>query len=443
MATKKQIHSYSFYDLDGMQDHLEIMAQKGWFPKKLGSFFWQYQQGEPKKLSYRVCYTGEADAYSPKPGQKETSFRENAEAKGWKQAAANQKIQVYASEQADPQPVSVSPYDRITGVKQAAKPAVFLYGTMIVLALFSILMFSVRLNMMPVGVLADSFGQAITVALSLLSIYCILDLILYFCWKNKAEIAATRNEYEKTGSHGLRVLKSCIVLTALILGVIVFSSGRSPLFRTFVGYLVGILILMLILALVRAMLLKKGVSVKTGRKVTRTVNIVIAVILVAGITLSLNQMQRQDRGTDGEMPVTVENLFYDTADREVESYSRTKETFLLRYTEAYQSAQADDGSYETLLSYEMADGKMVSIEESILDYYLHRTEGVGMAEDGTPIFQYREMDSKLWGSQKAWRMYREGEAQNVYLILYEDRLVELGAAWALTEQQMRLCGKKF
>ena len=113
------------------------------------------------------------------------------------------------------------------------------------------------------------------------------------------------------------------------------------------------------------------------------------------------------------------------------------------YTEAYQMALAEDGSYETLLSYEIADSKMVPVENRVLDYYLHRTEGVEIREDGTPIYQYREMDPSLWKAQKAWRMQRDNEAQNVYLLLYQDRLVELGAAWAMTEQRMRICGENF
>lgn len=443
MKTKKQFNFYSFYDLSGMSRHLEIMAAKGWFPRKLGTFLWQYEQGEPAELTYDVCYCGEAAAYTPEKGRKEMTFRENAEKKGWSLAASSQRIQVYSTEKKDPAPVSDSPYDRITGVSQAAKPGIFLYGTMIVLAIFSILVLGLRMNMSPVGVLSDSFGLAIGAVLSILAVYYVLDMILYFRWKSRAEIAATSNEYEVTGTQSQRAVKTGLVVAALLAGMVLFFSGGSPLVKTFVSYLAGILVLMLILTVVRIQLLKKGLSPKKARTYTRTINVIVAIVLVGGITLSLNQMQRQDRGTDGEMPVTVQKLFQDIGGREVFDHARSKETFLICYSEAFQSAQAEDGSPETLISYEIVDSKMVPVDSFVLDYYLHRTESVAMQEDGTPIFLYREMDPALWGAEKAWRMYREEEAQNVYLILYGDRLIELGAAWALTEQQMRICMENF
>ena len=58
------------------------------------------------------------------------------------------------------------------------------------------------------------------------------------------------------------------------------------------------------------------------------------------------------------------------------------------------------------------------------------------------IREYRPEDPAPWGAQAAYRLWRDGEAYNRWLLCWEDRIVELDADWALTEQQQEIAAEK-
>ena len=63
MKNRREIFSYTFYDLDGMERHLEQMASKGWMLMKITNWGWCYERCEPKVVHFTVSYYPKASAF--------------------------------------------------------------------------------------------------------------------------------------------------------------------------------------------------------------------------------------------------------------------------------------------------------------------------------------------------------------------------------------------
>ena len=435
MKKKKELNLYPFYDLTGMARHLEAASEKGWFLKKTGTFLWEYEKKEPRKLKYSLCWSGESEAYEPSENGPRT-FREQAKQAGWSPAALSDRLQVYCSEDPEARRLSVSPFDRIMGVDQAAKPHMMIYGTLVFLGILSILLFFFKMKIMPVAALAGSFSLVIPVVLSLLAVYFAADMILYGVLKNRADILATKGEYAENTVPMDRILFWLLIFAGAMLALGAVIGGRSPMLGTFLVFLVAILGLLLVIKAVRSTVQGQN------RGLTIAVDIVLAVILVAGVTLAVTKINQADAGWNGELPVTAQELGMELDEEELQDYSTTQSSALLRYTEASQIQVKEDGSYVPVLSYELVEGRAVSVNGMVLDHYLSRMASSARKDENGDIqsVMYQEMNPLPWKAEKAWQMTDGTNDFNVYLLLYEDTLVELGAQEALTQEQMSIFG---
>ena len=47
---KRELMTYLLFDYEGIEEHLEKMAAKGWFLETPGNTIWKYREGEPAKV---------------------------------------------------------------------------------------------------------------------------------------------------------------------------------------------------------------------------------------------------------------------------------------------------------------------------------------------------------------------------------------------------------
>ena len=435
MKIRKELNLYPFYDLAGMAQHFKEMAAKGWFIRKAGTMLLEYEKGEPRDLSYSLCWSGESEAYDPAPGKGRT-FREQAGKKGWKSAVMSERLQVYCREEKTGEMLSESPYDRIMGLSQAARPHMMIYGTMVFLGLLSVLLLVFKMHIMPVATLAGSFSLVIPVVLCLLALYFLADMVCYAVLKNQADIAATKGVYTENKAPMKKILSWVLVFSAVLLALGAVTGGRNPMLGTFLIFLTAILGLLMVVKAIRGTVKEKH---KAG---TVLADIALAVILVAGVTLAVTKINQADAGLNGEMPVTAQELKLVPDSAELQNYSVTKSSALLSHTEASQITVKEDGTYVPILSYELVEGRAVSVSGMVLDHYLSRMEASARQDENGDIqsVRYKVMDEKPWLAEQAWQMTDGTVDFNVYLLRYENQLVELGCQEALTEEQMTIFG---
>lgn len=441
MKQKKQLNLYPFYDLEGMEAHLERMGERGWKLKKTNGLFFTYEPCEKKTVHYAICCGGESSAYTPGPDCPEPSFRKHAEAGGWSQVCATEKLQVYCSEEPNPGPFHANPYDRIEGIRQAAGPVLFLYGTMMGLGILSLLLFFFKLKNTPINLLSGALGILSPLVLTLLAAYSLADMILYFRFKNAADVAATRKEFAKVSFHMNGIFSYLLILTAAVLCFGAVTSGGSPLMKTFVICLSVVLALILLLGYFKNLLLERGKS----KGLLAALNVLLALILVGGVIFSMNSLNRADTLFSGSLPVRAQDVGLHEDSESLMEYGRSKASFLLRHTEASQVDMKEDGSYDAVLSYELVDSRMMGVDGFVTEHYLNRMSGAAMmTEDGELVHpnHYEQADPAPWGAEKAWQVVTEGEKGNVFLLLFEDRLAEIGSAVPFTPEQMKAIGEK-
>lgn len=56
--------------------------------------------------------------------------------------------------------------------------------------------------------------------------------------------------------------------------------------------------------------------------------------------------------------------------------------------------------------------------------------------------QYEAVDPTPWGAEEAYQLNLAGEFQQEYILCWKDRIVQLGADWDLTTEQMAVAGEK-
>lgn len=133
MKNRYEIDFYSFYDISGMQEHLEKMASKGWFLDKITYYYWHYHKGEPKQLHYSISYYAKASNFESEPSDGQLTFQEYCEYAGWKLVAYNAKLQVFANENGNPTPIHTELKYEIEEIKRLAKQFFFLIYMLLLL----------------------------------------------------------------------------------------------------------------------------------------------------------------------------------------------------------------------------------------------------------------------------------------------------------------------
>ena len=104
MRKKRRLEQFIFYDYNGIADHLEKMAAKGWRLSKISGNVWTYEAIEPTEsteLKYTVTYFSEASEFNPYPTENQQVFLDYCEEAGWKLAAEWAQMQILYSDRKD------------------------------------------------------------------------------------------------------------------------------------------------------------------------------------------------------------------------------------------------------------------------------------------------------------------------------------------------------
>ena len=54
--TKRRIEHFSYYDMEGIAEHLRKMAAKGWHLQSITPLYWEYEADTPKRVNYFLTF---------------------------------------------------------------------------------------------------------------------------------------------------------------------------------------------------------------------------------------------------------------------------------------------------------------------------------------------------------------------------------------------------
>lgn len=448
--TKRQLIPFSYYDLTGMERHLEKMAQKGWLLDKMSALGWRYRRIEPQKLHFTVSYCHRASAYDPEPTEEVQTFYDFCAYTGWRLAAEFGSMQVFYNDQEGPIPIDTDPAMEIQMVGREMKRALPFEILLLLIGFFMGGSWLYSLFHSPIDLLASPTSLFTGLCWLGLMVWSVADILTYLLWRRRAKLAAQRGEFVPTrGCH--RIMQ--VVMALVILGAIYFFiTARLPGLRLLTGAMIlEFVVLFLAVNGTKDFLKKRKVSRRKNQAVTIAVDVLLAVVLMAGIsygTITLARNGGFSLAADIEPLLTIADLTGEEDPRYIVR-SHVESSVFLKVREFTERSQPGESVRLPELSCKIVDVYLPGVYDFCLRELLHeRDDWEGLTDDGTvikPYYVYQEMDPVLVGAQAAWQRYaggENGEPTGDYLLSYPGRLVVLECDWELTAEEMAIAGAK-
>ena len=459
-TTKRRFVQFNFYDRTGIQDYLEKQAQKGWLLEKITPLGWVFRNMEPKLLHFSVTYFPQASAFDPEPSENQKRFQDFCAHTGWVLAAANAQMQIFYNENENPIPIETDAAIEVETIHKAVKKS-FLPAQLALLAL-GILQgsfFVWRLFSDPIGVLASNVNLFTGLCWTLVLLLTSVEITSYFLWHRKAKKnAEIDGSFVKTKSHR-RFQLAVLCFMFATLGLMFASLGSSRMALTFLATILVMLVVIALVLSISALMQRLKVSAKVNFIITMIITFVfsfgvagIAVILIFNGIRNLVP-ERAPAETyeyngwtfevyNDELPLTAEDIM----DIEYHEYScrwTAEESLFLAQFDAVQRPRMDALDMPEL-KYTITKVKLPILYDWCLQAMLSRYDD-WFSEDiyGQIIHDtFEPIDAAPWGANAAYRLCSGDYFMNVYLLCFDDRIIEIHPDWELMAEQMNIIGQK-
>ena len=455
---KREVCSYLLFDYRGVEAHLMKMAARGWRLEKVGTYFWTYRRAEPARVTYAVTYLPDASQFDPDPSEQQASLAELCAAAGWTYVTNWSQMQIFVNERPDPVPLETDESVRLEVIRRSMKKSFQPWGiaALVLAAVMAILQIKTLVTD-PIHLLSSNSGLTTSVLWDALVVLQAGNLLSYRRWcRRSAESVARGGPCADTGP-GLRRLNRVVLwLAILCLALFFVSSAASADGGTVLFLLCYLALFVLLVYLVnrfRRYLQRQGVSRRRNLALTLAVDLVLAVVLVGGLTggylaLSLNGTfsGRETYTYDGRewdadpepLPLTLEDLTG-------ESYAHIRRgrygsgSFLVREDNCHENVLDGQGDWK-FLDYTVTAAALPALGDLAAEHVLKEWTDRGYHD-------YAETDPAPWGAEAAYRLiYDDGwdrYATDDYLLCWPDRVVEISLTDVdLTPEVMAAVGEK-
>lgn len=430
---------FSFYDITGMEAYLEKMAQKGWMLDHITNMTWNFRRCTPKTVHFAVTYYPTASAFEPEPSDGQQTFREFCDHAGWKCVGENAQMMIFANEQENPVPIHTDPEVEIETLERMSKRILWLWIMLAVILGFNFCNTIHQLFYDPIHLLSSSIMLISSLSMAGLTLYAFAELFTWFRWRKRARAAAEQGEFLPThGCH--RILE--VVMAIFVLGIIYgLLTVRQTGFRLVILFsLAGYVVLFVVVNGVRELLKKKKVSTGKNRVITLVVDFVLAFVMFGGIMWFISHTDHSPEMALDTPLLTTEALTGQSDPDRVTESDVDSSLFLSR-SQFWQHPPYDqETSHMDTLHYEQLDVHFSPLYGLCLRHMLHQYDHYGDHSPGydenNPFYVYQEIDPAPWGASAAYQRYSYGEANSVYLLCWENRLVVLEPSWMLSPEQI-------
>ncbi len=457
--TKRRIEPLSFFNQNGIQTHLEKMAEQGWMIEKITNTGWVYRKMEPQTVKFAVSYYPKASEFDPEPTEGQKMFHDFCAHTGWELACTSAQMQIFYNEQENPTPIETEPGLELHAIHASAKKS-FLpsYFLLLAVCVLQALMFISSLLGDPIELLANPTRLFTGVCFILLFSLCSVEIACYFIWHAKAKKAASHGEFitpPNTALFQKIVLWFTLIGGAYYIVNMLFSG--DPVRRWLILLMCVFYPLLFILVNgTKDFLKRKKASKGLNRTVTMMTSFILAFALVGIITygtISLSNtgfFAKEDEETyehngmtwvihHDELPLTVEDLL----DIEFDGYIKEQqgeESLFLGYFKLNQWPRFDAEDYRDIPTLEY---KMVVVKMPFL-YEICKSRLIEEEEQDYPFIQsYISEDAEPWDANEVYRLSdADYGPRNTYLLCYDHVIVEIRFDWEPTTEQMAIVGEK-
>ena len=459
---KRRFEILLFYDSTQIKKHLEKMAQKGWLLEKISNFGWIYRKIEPQKLKFAISYYPKASEFDPEPSEEQKIFHDFCQYSGWKLATTRAQLQIFYNEQENPIPIDTDAVLEVESLHKAMKKNFIL--PYIILFLLSI---------MQIGLLYQRFSKNFVEELSnvntifttsiyvLLGMMCGIELINYFKWHKKAKKVA-EEERRFLPTKGCYFMQRFVLIWTIVGSVFwLVALAKKGEFLIGIGSLIIMTFLIFIVNGIKLFLKKLKFSKEVNIIVTLVTSFMLSFIFIGIFTrlIMSGTIEELFRQVTHSQVVSYEYngsiytmkkdnvplLVSDLMDIEYNGYSiEWKENISPFVTQYIAIIRPKMGDYEIPdLKYTISEIHILAFYEKCFDE-LYRKYDYRNNKYNEQDFWYtcKEIDATVWNMDKAYERYIGDTSLKEYLLGWDNYIVEIDADWELTEEQMKIAGKK-
>lgn len=458
--TKRRIETLSFWDHTGISSHLEKMAVKGWMIEKIVNTGWVYRRIEPKIVHFAVSYYPKASEFDPEPSEEQKMFHEFCAHTGWKLVCTSAQMQIFYNEQEEPIPIETEPELELQAIHASAKKSFLLpYSLFLVSALMNIAMFISSLLGDPIELLSNPSRLFSGFAFLMLALLSSVEMISYVCWLIKAKKAAKHGEFLR-GISTSAFQKGALLL--VILGAVYWTVNYivfGDSLKRWVAIVMGIYMpaLFIIVNATKEFLKRKKASRGVNRIVTILTSFVISFsmmgLVVYGTLFASSHGWFADKDEEtyehggmtwvihqDELPLVVEDLVEIEYDGYIKE-RRGDSSMLLGQFFLHQRPRYDEKEYASIpqIEYTITQIRVPALYEFCKNRLIYEKEVLYPIEEQ----EYKSVDASSWGAKEAYRLYDpQYGAQDVYLLCYDNVIVEIMFDWEPVKEQMAIVGEK-
>jgi len=113
--TKRRFEYFAFYDVQGMAEHFEKMAAKGWMIDSVAGVFHRYRKIQPRKMKFAVVYMNKLSDFA-RPSDRHREFYAACASAGWQPVIKQDSMQIFTSTAEDPAPIETDPVVQVENI---------------------------------------------------------------------------------------------------------------------------------------------------------------------------------------------------------------------------------------------------------------------------------------------------------------------------------------
>lgn len=439
-TTKRRFEIFSFFDVKGIEKHLEKMAEKGWLISKMDMFGWVYKKIEPQKLKFNVCYYPNASEFDPEPSNKQKDFYEFCEHTGWKIACQSAQMQIFYNENLQAVPIETDAQITVETIHNAAKKN-FLPSYFVLLGLAVVQEFILisRFLNQPIELFSNSIYVLAGFLWFLTFILYLAEIIGYFRWHEKATKLAEDGEFlPPKGKTKLQKTMTYIVFAFLTVWLIsVIFDDNKLLSYGAISIFIPMMLLFVFINGIKQVLKDNKVKRNTNRAITLALCFILSFAITAlftaiSIKLASNSNVDEKNNYIDKVPLVVSDLIDVNSNDYMAERIQSKSVFLEQF-ETWQYPKNDD-DYENLpyMRYEITFVKFQSLYNICKDAIVNQKYKT-----------YQKIDAKPWSANEAYQLvFDDGTSENEYILCYDDKIIEIYFEWSPTEQQKQIIYQK-
>lgn len=211
---------FLYYDGEGIAQHLEKMAARGWRLEKIGALAWRYGRMEPAGVHYAVTYFPEASEYNPYPTDSQEEFYDYCREAGWDLVTEWDQMRIFSTGRTHTIPIETDETARVRVIHKVMLrrflPANLLLFVLLVIQLG---IFITGILRDPAANLSNPAALLLTLALALIGLSVFLTLSGYLVWYLRARKTAETGERLADTEQRFRTLTVAVAVLLSLLTV--------------------------------------------------------------------------------------------------------------------------------------------------------------------------------------------------------------------------------